>query len=357
MPTRAPLSRPLAATLATVKPWLSPQVLGEGGWSRIAAVGAILPAQITNCFYLECQLGQSIARADLILGISDSGSRILAGENSAIELDPTLAVQPVWVHLGRLCRRWLCRSSSFHRQVKGIWIELDVATDSEQRDPLSAPRVFVDWVRTSTREGVSGALEALLRELGGLAGRRPSNDLVSALLGCVESLPATCSLYSVGFFPEPGREELRLCIRGAGEQLRRYLKRVGTPRDGQRFLEAEALVSAKTSSDRTRIVHLDVGVSRASMVGLEHSLRGQGRKDLALGPDLARLVASGGCTPAKRMGLCGWPGGRVDTLPHELWPSLVVRWVNHVKVTPASDGGWQAKAYLCHKHVPYLGQK
>ena len=356
-PSKVPVARQFAATLARVEPWTAPQLVDEGGWSRLGAVAFALPAQVADSFYLECGLGSETARADLILGVSDSGRGILAGENPAVALPPDLTEKPVWAALGRFCRRWRDRPKGLHRHVKRIWIEFDASADIRRKDLLSTPRVFVDWMQPLDRAEALGAVETLLLESGELAGHRPGNELLAALLGCVESLSAATSLYSLGFFPEAKQERFRLCVRGPVAQLQRYLSRVGALPGGRRIRELERAVTARPGGDRVRILHLDVGVSGVSKISIEHSLRGLGRKDVALSSYLDRLVAAGWCTRAKREGLGAWPGGNVETLPHQLWPSLAVRWINHVKLTPAADGDWRAKAYLCHKHVPHLSRR
>ena len=65
---------------------------------------------------------------------------------------------------------------------------------------------------------------------------------------------------------------------------------------------------------------------------------------------LEALVARGLCSRAKCDALLAWPGVRSERLAHELWPSHVGRWVNHVKVV-CGDAEPRAKAYLCVHHA------
>jgi hypothetical protein len=78
--------------------------------------------------------------------------------------------------------------------------------------------------------------------------------------------------------------------------------------------------------------------------------RSQLRGVLAETEFLARLVKMGLCSDEKRAALFEWPGWGWDSMPHECWPSVVVRRVNHVKVLWDVDAPVAAKAYLCFCH-------
>jgi hypothetical protein len=65
---------------------------------------------------------------------------------------------------------------------------------------------------------------------------------------------------------------------------------------------------------------------------------------------LDHLVRQGLCTPEHLAGLASFPGVSLERLPHELWRSVLVRRVNHVKLV--LDGGRkpEAKGYLSIHH-------
>ena len=46
-----------------------------------------------------------------------------------------------------------------------------------------------------------------------------------------------------------------------------------------------------------------------------------------------------------------WPGLVKRTMPHQLWPSLFVRRVNHVKLVQDAQGALTGKVYLCAEHM------
>jgi hypothetical protein len=68
-----------------------------------------------------------------------------------------------------------------------------------------------------------------------------------------------------------------------------------------------------------------------------------------LGPEAAlldRLVSAGLCSPGQRLGLAAWPGCSSALLSHELWRSLIVRRLNHLKLLCRQRRLTQVKAYL-----------
>jgi hypothetical protein len=102
------------------------------------------------------------------------------------------------------------------------------------------------------------------------------------------------------------------------------------------------------------LLHLDVAGDVGHRVGIEYvfSRSEQLRGHVAETGFLDHLEALGLCSPAKRSGLSAWAGYSTERLPHELWQSLLVRRLNHVKLVLSPDAPPQAKAYLSFHHVP-----
>jgi hypothetical protein len=56
--------------------------------------------------------------------------------------------------------------------------------------------------------------------------------------------------------------------------------------------------------------------------------------------------------PADRLALYEWIGYQEEIRAHELWPSVTVRRVNHLKLTVAAEGAPTLKLYLCAESIP-----
>ncbi|MEM7582107.1 MAG: hypothetical protein AAF560_01890 [Acidobacteriota bacterium] len=342
-----PTFRPFSGTLDLVQTWVPEELVASTAWSRLQAAAARLPAALTQSFYLECHLAGDVSRTDLILEIGDAGRVILAGENPAIQLERSVSAHPTWEHLAQLCRQWIHRPNGVCRQVQRLWLELDLDVEAG-RQAVPAPRLFVDWHQPLPAASARRTLEPFLNAFGALTGA-PASEAREALRYCLDGLTPETSIYSLGLFPEHREPALRLCVRGPETRQVEYVRKL------ERFGELPCLpLASSEEGQRGRILHLDASRHGIDRIGFERGLRQLKSPDLLKDTYLDCLVDAGLCSPAKRLALAAWPGGRVETFPHEIWPSLAARWVNHVKVTQTADGAQRAKAYLCHRHVPRL---
>jgi hypothetical protein len=328
----------VAQTLMHVVPELSAALVTADAHRRVLSVASALPAALTRWMYLECRLAAKESQTDLIVRVEPVAARI-AAELCAPAAD-ILAHDSV---------------------VEGIWLEFDIPTvGGSAGEVLSRPGLFADlrpaiYARASSTE----RLQATLRVAEMVSPNSMSSDVTRAISRCVRALPAGAAIIYVGSFrhrPENGATR-RVCIAGLEDrQLRAYLSRVGWPGSpvewevALRPFSASAVRPASTAT----MLHLDVGADIAPGISFELGLRREPQRrgrvaEMAL---LDALVDSGLCAPAKRDGLIAWPHTTIDTMPHELWPSVVTRRINHVKITVRPDGGVTAKAYLSASYRP-----
>jgi hypothetical protein len=135
-----------------------------------------------------------------------------------------------------------------------------------------------------------------------------------------------------------------------------YLRTVRWPGDEREVAGAIRLLVADRDASMPRpsiLVQMDIGREVEPRLGIELAFarRPQLRGAIAESSLLNRLVTLGLCTPAKREALASWPAYEIRTLRHELWPSLVVRRVNHVKIVLDRERPMSAKSYLCIHHA------
>jgi hypothetical protein len=346
--------------LEIAEPWIPPELVSTAALSRLKLLAAALPAALTDRFHLECRLGSHSSRTDLILGITGDGRRILAGSNPAVAMAPELEGHPVWSGLKALFGLRQVGALPSSGPAARTWLEFDLDAGEHQRLPV--PGVFAVWKRPLRGDQGWQVLWSCLEQYQRyLLGHPPSQELRRILWRCMRSLPESASIFAAGFFPSRRHLELRLCVSGllAG-QVPDYLEAIDWPGPlsaCRRWMEREPLKAPGIG--KTRLLHLDLGRAFKPKFGVEVNLRHNGllRRPKDTGRYLDGLVASGLCTPPKRRGLDSWGGTQVVTLPHELWPSMVARWVNHVKVTCGQSGTARAKAYLCHGHSPYARRR
>lgn len=347
----------LSATLDAFAPFLPPALVPAAALERARATSGRLPAPLTDRLCLECRLRGDDPRTDLVVGVERAGAAILAGGDAALPLHPSFAEREPWVRLREFCREWLAPGSPLHRAVERLWLEFDIpATADGDADAAPLPGVFIDLATPA-----AGASPEISRALGALLGRGLPAAVGNGLERCLAALPAGAAVPYAGVLIPRGTDLVRLCVSGLDEvSLPGYLWAVGWPGSHVALRGLLARLRApggQEAAPTLSLLHLDVGAAGAlPKIGLElafarpDQLRGRLREE----PFLALLVEEGWCAPEKRDALLAWPGAAVTRLPHELWPSLALRQVAHVKLALAGDGVAEAKAYLSLRHAPRL---
>jgi hypothetical protein len=149
----------------------------------------------------------------------------------------------------------------------------------------------------------------------------------------------------------------RLCVRDLDARRRSdYLSAVGWPGDTGQLNATIAEVGEHWVGNEhldEAVLHLDVGRSEVgAKLGLEYHFERlpQLRGELAETGFLSYLEQRGLCSASKHQALLSWPGYQVKTLKHELWPSLITRRVNHLKLVFDHQHLSEIKCYLCVTH-------
>lgn len=322
--------------------------------ARVREVAACLPATLSSWLYLECRLGGAARQVDLIVNVESAGRDILAGLNPTLRLDHSLTSDGAWGRVLALARRWADTRSGLDELLDGVWLEFDVPETASRT--AYAPSVFLDFREWCYSEGSAAdrcaRAEVALRSLRG----RPLDEgTAERVRRCFHHLPDGVFVLYAGTMLARNDDRVRLCVIGlAADELGPYLQAVGWPGslDGLKQLLAPSGEETGVPTPNPTIVHLDVGARVGARVGLEYAfarvpqLRGE-LPDPGIVTPLARC---GMVAAEKRAALARWPGFTRETMPHELWPSLVVRRVNHVKVVYAAGSAPEVKAYLSMDH-------
>jgi hypothetical protein len=261
---------------------------------------------------------------------------------------------PAWSRAERFCRRWSDPATPLHQCIESLWLEFDL--DGHGSD--LQPRFFADLAPPARHRLRGTECERLVCDVHSALAERPLAPGTRRLVSrCLESAPPGASLLSIGLPHDDGGERLRLCFVGfADVQIDPYLRTVGwnpARRVADVTLACLASMAGAFHRPGAAITMLHVDIERdaiGSRAGLELAFarRPQLAARVAERDALDRLGFLLGCDPARCDALLAWPGRSRITLPHELWPSVIVRRLNHVKVVVDSTGGpHDAKAYLC----------
>jgi hypothetical protein len=338
----------LAGTLAEVLPALSPQLVGPDAGKRLNRVARVLPAGLTHQIYFECRLSRDDSRVDLIVRVDRSAAPILAGQSSAAAITPAVADTPVWRRLRQFGRCWL-EQGWLGDAVAAVWLELDLPADPSFGGP-SRPRLFMElrreWLASTGPTEVAGvALAACELVMRGPLGTSPLT-VVSAL----RQVPEPGCLVYVGCQPASSGSPLRLCFGRLDstrlpEQLRSLCgaEVAGTLATILPSIAAPPMPVVANVELADRVLPglgLELGFERSSQLHgeiREHEL-------------VATLVRLGLCSAEKERALSGWPRATVAIMRHEIWPSLLLRRLNHIKLNVRGQRLVEAKAYLRFEH-------
>lgn len=340
----------IADTLAVLLPHLGRELLSDRARARLLAAGDALPAALSRCIYIECR-PETTELADLIVDVDVHGGEMLAGTGPAIGLSPAQRLEPAWTPVIAFARAWTDRGGTLCHDVSGAWLEFDLAAGASP----PAPSLFVDFSERAARAGPERGLGALTAVLTAV-GRPLTTDSRRRLSSLLAALPASAAVLYAGVMLARDTSATRLCIMGLMRtQLLDYLRAVhwAGNMDQLDALMASLADASGGGQEQPAIVHLDAGASLGGSVGLEYPLARQPQLagEIAESALLDNFATRGLLTPAHRRALREWVGWEQRTMAHELWPSVIVRRVNHVKLVLSANGALGVKLYLCAESV------
>lgn len=359
-------ARPLSAgdVLAVVAPDLPVELVPTASLSGIRAVAREWP--VTSEMGFECRLDPGRSGVDFGLCIRSGArerTRLLEGL-----ADPSRAAVVDRSYRGRLLAFLadVCDGEGLlGSRVRNLCFELDLS-----RGPAagSIPGIFVGlWHPGSEHlEGADPGLPAApASAVLAAVGRRLGEPLPPAVLAGLDeierTLPVGAFVANLGVLPGRGLQAVRVNVGGRGfvQEADRWLGRLGWP--GSRDALAGVLALA-AGSGADVYVNVDVGTELQPSLGLELFFHRQPERSPACVLFLERLTRVGLCSPSKRDALLAWPGAtgpdegpwpaRLAELSALLGgrPSVVVRILNHLKLSMSAAGSVEAKAYLSFGH-------
>ena len=353
----------LDGTFAAIAPQLPPSLVSADALERMLAVTRQLPAALTRFAYIECRLAANDPQVDVICDINDEGKLIIAGRNPVIGLPSRLLEHPAWQRIREFCRAWMDPALPLFKAIRSIWLEFDL--DRPPSD-VPVPGVLIRFEGGTYQETsiTESQKYLILRDvvLPLLLDGPVEPAMRTGLQRTFEHLPPLAQLTEAGVMLQRSVDVVRLCFRKLPEdRLADYLTSIGWDGDLAALATTLKMFSQPAPPGRSRpmeVGYLDVDVGRAvhGTIGLEYFMD-TGWQQLVRGlPEkvwLDRLVDAGLCAPEKRDGLLIWPGYSYARFAHEVWPSIVLRHVNHIKLVLAPGQPLIAKAYPYFFHRYY----
>jgi hypothetical protein len=360
-PPPPPPAYTVADTLAALRESIPAELVDGYALRPVLATAAHLPAALTGWLYLETRLDRDGGPADGIYGVEGAARDILAGTNPAIHLPSALLDRGEWQRVRSLAERWADPASPLYPAIDRVWLEFDAPAQGVTAFGAPVPCVFVDFAAAaySPARPVDERVDLARAALGPLFGGTLPSALEAGIRRCMEALPAGAAVPYAGVLLSRGDGSVRLCVRGlpAGSEPG-FLAGLGWPGDGPELADRLARLAEMRRGAATlhpANLHLDVCADGVlPPVGLEYTFErpGQARGILRETAFLDRLVDAGLCTPGKRAGMLRWPGHTTQRLAHQLWRSVAVRRLNHVKAVHHPGAPLRVKAYAS-VHVAY----
>jgi len=349
---------PSEETLTLVEPDVPAALISSAAFAQAKALVAHLPDAL-SAYYLECRLGATASRVDLLAcSVAADGGRqaIIDAVGLAGKLTPLLA-EPLWQRISRFLTAWHQPATPLYDQVPFVWLEFDHIDQAVSA--LLHPNFHFclepayGRKRTHFRptQSLAPAIGKQLAQIGlaCLQAEALSPQTEQNLALCFDVLPAHCSIPHLSTMlarqPAALKVNVHVAANVPNEHLIVYLKQVGWSGS---LAKVEALLQFFRPSPTAVIVDLAVGDTVAPMIGFAFS---QSLMTTQLGEDaelialLDRCVESKLCSAEKRTALLGWPGRASRKYQRYAWPARLMRWLD-VKIVCTADGSVEAKGYL-----------
>lgn len=351
---------PLAGTLGLATRHVPPVLVPPAARDRVLRVAGRIPAALTRAAYLECRLREGPEPVDLIFRVERAGAEILAGCHPGVDPAHLLDGGPAWRAVARFCRAWLDGGDPAWALVRHLWLELDLDDPGFPGGPsLPQPSVFFALDDDATAGmGTDAVLDVLQRVMEPLAPHAMDARTRARLGEVLERRPAGAAVPYAGVMLSRPRQAVRVYLsRVPGAAVPGLLNEAGWPEDQGRMAAEVVGTMRDAGAPEVGMLHLDVlEGALLPRLGVEYTLdrHAQIRGRIAEQAFLDALAERGLCEPARRDALAAWPGYELRTLRHELWPSLLARRVNCIKLVHEPDRVPQMKAYLLAFHQPHV---
>jgi hypothetical protein len=354
----------LADSLEVVAPSLPRALVEPEMLARVRELGAAL-APVPRCGF-EVRLGGS-ARVDVQQWIT-------TGDGEPERLRDHLS-ELGWRRLDEFLAWWSDSSSSLHREVAELWLELDqpaVRPRRQKPGPAALPPLSVFFGFPPEPSTVPGRLAVVETVLDMLLGGSAWSPWRANVRRCFEACPENAFISHVGVMLGRPAPVLRINVKRLGPgRLKGYLQRAGWSDGLDGGTDEGALdEAAEMMAQLHRLVDhitvgLDVGAHVHPRLGLECGVTGQPPAEPRWAVLLDEFVERGWCTAEKRDALLEWPGSTTPANADAPWPaelihdgllrpqdhfSVFTRQLGHVKVTYEPGRSPEAKAYFGFFH-------
>jgi len=338
----------LKADLNTICKDMPVELLDREGYLRLAAITAMLPAELSNFWGLECRLNTDEPLADVLFEIKNNtlGQKLLAGHKPSC-LDALCAEHSVWREIRTFASQWVQELNILNKHILNLWLEFDaehLASHDFAENLIRNPSVFLGLRSKELPRAESAEILHHASELLHIPG-----FLLADLQSFIESIPPAGQLFQLGSMLGRPSRDIRVCVNQLHpDVIPGWLSEIGWRGDKHALSE---FLHRLTPLLRATAIDLNLTEDGPSeKIGIECYMDWDDNSPEQWAVLLSFLQKFGLCSPNKSKGLLQYPGSvplaiSNKTTDGALYLSLF-KMIHHIKLGFDGRRIIDAKVYL-----------
>ena len=352
--------------IKAIEKYIPGDLISKKNLEALSDFASLFPAKLSSFWGFECRIGKEDPKADFLLCITSQGEEreIFGNIHPEEQLAESLQKDPLWDRVKEFGKVWADPDSRLHGKADDIWMEFDTARTDTYKNPI--PSFFFGSQysnRLSIEEHCEWTLNDALRILTG--GAVPP-ALAGKISAAFNLLPAHAHIFQIGMMLSRPLHTIRLCIAGlSAQEYRDYLESLEWEGDTKQLCAFINELYTVACSVKMNIDILN-GEGNAPFIGPKIGLECYLDRHAKNIEDKRRkfldyFVNKNLCTENKRSALIAYEGYSDEWRDREIWPahlkqsyflaglcdsSVIVRYLNHIKVVWQRSKPLEAKAYL-----------
>ncbi len=356
--------------LSVIKLHLPELLVPQKKFDRINSMAQDLPGALSHSFVWECKFGQeNIRQVDFSLKVDRDQAKVLAGHFSDIRIPSNYLNEPVWENFCDFSLLWIEPNSIFSHAISVIWLEFDmdgliplipipcIFFGPKRLGKVSPQEIYrVKWIDL--------ALESII-------GGKISGSAENNLHICLQNLPQSARVFSIGVMLARKHHVIRVCIKDIHpKEIIPYLSGLG---DSDDMTEIQYYLHHLTNLVDRINLNIDLSDEFGKTVGLECYFGNQSfsNRQSRFQAFLNFLFDNQLCPETIRDALIEFPGfDDIRTNP-DLWPEQIIlastligekyncilrKDISHIKIVFRPHKKLEAKIYL-DTDISWLSKK
>jgi len=338
----------LKADLNTICKDMPVGLLDREGYLRLAAITAMLPAELSNFWGLECRLNTDEPLADVLFEIKNNtfGQKLLAGHKPSC-LDALCAEHSVWREIRTFTSQWVQELNILNKHILNLWLEFDaehLASHDFAENLIRYPSVFLGLRSKELSRAERAEILHHASDLLHIPG-----FLLADLQSFMDSIPPAGQLFQLGSMLGRPSRDIRVCVNQLHpDVIPGWLSEIGWRGDKQALSE---FLHRLTPLLRALAIDLNLTEDGPSgKIGIECYMDWDDNSPEQWAVLLCFLQKFVLCRPDKIKGLLQYPGSVPLAISNKATDSALYlslfKMIHHIKLGFDGERIIDAKVYL-----------